>query len=159
MACPITDDAMAIWKQPIDLARMNGWSRGTMMETLDIHFTEAGDDWIRGTMPVDHRTQQPFGLLHGGASVVLAETLGSTAALLTLDVEKEIAVGLDINANHIRGVRSGLVTGTAKAIHLGRTTQVWEIRIEEEVGKLVCLSRLTMAVIPSPGGAPGNLRS
>jgi 1,4-dihydroxy-2-naphthoyl-CoA hydrolase len=150
---------MAIWKQPIDLARMNGWSRGTMMETLDIHFTEAGDDWIRGTMPVDHRTQQPFGLLHGGASVVLAETLGSTAALLTLDVEKEIAVGLDINANHIRGVRSGLVTGTAKAIHLGRTTQVWEIRIEEEAGKLVCLSRLTMAVIPSPGGAPGNLRS
>ena len=159
MACPITDDAMAIWKQPIDLARMNGWSRGTMMETLDIHFTEVGDDWIRGTMPVDHRTQQPFGLLHGGASVVLAETLGSTAALLTLDVEKEIAVGLDINANHIRGVRSGLVTGTAKAIHLGRTTQVWEIRIEEEAGKLVCLSRLTMAVIPSPGGAPGNLRS
>jgi 1,4-dihydroxy-2-naphthoyl-CoA hydrolase len=150
---------MAIWKQPIDIARINGWSRGTMMETLDIRFTEAGDDWIRGTMPVDNRTQQPFGLLHGGASVVLAETLGSTAALLTLDVDKEIAVGLDINANHIRGVRSGLVTGTAKAIHLGRTTQVWEIRIEEEGGKLVCLSRLTMAVIPSPGGAPGNLRS
>jgi len=150
---------MAIWKQPIDIARINGWSRGTMMETLDIRFTEAGDDWIRGTMPVNNRTQQPFGLLHGGASVVLAETLGSTAALLTLDVDKEIAVGLDINANHIRGVRSGLVTGTAKAIHLGRTTQVWEIRIEEEGGKLVCLSRLTMAVIPSPGGAPGNLRS
>ncbi len=150
---------MAIWKQPIDLVRINGWSRGTMMETLDIRFTEAGDDWIRGTMPVDHRTQQPFGLLHGGASVVLAETLGSSAALLTLDVEKEIAVGLDINANHIRGVRGGLVTGTAKAIHLGRTTQVWEIRIEDDSGKLVCLSRLTMAVIPSPGGAPGNLRS
>lgn len=150
---------MAIWKQPIDLERINGWSRGTMMETLDIRFTEAGDDWIRGTMPVDHRTQQPFGLLHGGASVVLAETLGSSAALLTLDVEKEIAVGLDINANHIRGVRSGLVTGTARAMHLGRTTQVWEIRIEDEGGKLVCLSRLTMAVIPSPGGAPGNLRS
>jgi 1,4-dihydroxy-2-naphthoyl-CoA hydrolase len=150
---------MAIWKQPVDLVRINGWSCGTMMETLDIRFTEAGDDWLRATMPVDHRTQQPFGLLHGGASVVLAETLGSTAALLTLDVEKEIAVGLDINANHIRGVRGGLVTGTAKAIHLGRTTQVWEIRIEEEAGKLVCLSRLTMAVIPSPGGAPGNLRS
>jgi 1,4-dihydroxy-2-naphthoyl-CoA hydrolase len=150
---------MAIWKQPIDVARINGWSRGTMMETLDIRFVDAGDDWLRATMPVDHRTQQPFGLLHGGASVVLAETLGSTAALLTLDVEKEIAVGLDINANHVRGVRGGLVTGTAKAIHLGRTTQVWEIRIEEEAGKLVCLSRLTMAVIPSPGGAPGNLRS
>ncbi|MET0936445.1 MAG: hotdog fold thioesterase [Luteibacter sp.] len=150
---------MAIWKQPLDLDRINGWSRGTMMETLDIRFTDVGDDWIRGTMPVDHRTQQPFGLLHGGASVVLAETLGSSAALLTLDVEKEIAVGLDINANHIRGVRGGIVTGTAKAVHLGRTTQVWEIRIEDEHGKLVCLSRLTMAVIPSPGGAPGNLRS
>jgi len=150
---------MAIWKQSTDLARINSWNRGTMMETLDIRFTEVGDDWLRGTMPVDHRTQQPFGLLHGGASVVLAETLGSSAALLTLDVEKEVAVGLDINANHIRGVRGGLVTGTAKAVHLGRTTQVWEIRIEEEAGKLVCLSRLTMAVIPSPGGAPGNLRS
>jgi 1,4-dihydroxy-2-naphthoyl-CoA hydrolase len=150
---------MAIWKHPLDLDRINGWSRNTMMETLDIRFTAFGDDWLRGTMPVDHRTQQPFGLLHGGASVVLAETLGSSAALLTLDVEKEIAVGLDINANHIRGVRDGIVTGTAKAVHLGRTTQVWEIRIEEDTGKLVCLSRLTMAVIPSPGGAPGNLRS
>jgi uncharacterized domain 1 len=150
---------MAIWKHPLDLDRINGWSRNTMMETLDIRFTAFGDDWLRGTMPVDHRTQQPFGLLHGGASVVLAETLGSSAALLTLDVEKEIAVGLDINANHIRGVRGGIVTGTAKAVHLGRTTQVWEIRIEEETGKLVCLSRLTMAVIPSPGGAPGNLRA
>lgn len=150
---------MAIWKQSTDLARINAWNRGTMMETLDIRFTEVGDDWLRGTMPVDHRTQQPFGLLHGGASVVLAETLGSSAALLTLDVEKEVAVGLDINANHIRGVRGGIVTGTARAVHLGRTTQVWEIRIEEASGKLVCLSRLTMAVIPSPGGAPGNLRS
>ncbi|KAF1008308.1 MAG: putative esterase [Luteibacter sp.] len=130
-----------------------------MMETLDIRFTDIGDDWLRGTMPVDHRTQQPFGLLHGGASVVLAETLGSSAALLTLDTEKEVAVGLDINANHIRGVRGGIVTGTAKAVHLGRTTQVWEIRIEEDTGKLVCVARLTMAVIPSPGGAPGNLRS
>lgn len=150
---------MAIWNHPIDLERVNGWNRGTMMETLDIRFTAFGDDWLRGTMPVDHRTQQPFGLLHGGASVVLAETLGSSASLLTLDMEKELSVGLDINANHIRGVRGGVVTGTAKAIHLGRTTQVWEIRIEEEQGKLVCLSRLTMAVIPSPGGAPGNLRT
>ncbi|URL58142.1 hotdog fold thioesterase [Luteibacter flocculans] len=150
---------MAIWKQPTDLDRINGWSRGTMMETLGIHFIGIGDDWLRGTMPVDHRTQQPFGLLHGGASVVLAETLGSTASLLTLDVDKQVAVGLDINANHVRGVREGVVTGTAKALHLGRTTQVWEIRIEEETGKLVCLSRLTMAVIASPGGAPGNLRA
>ena len=140
---------MAIWKEPIDLARVNGWSRGTMMETLDIRFTAFGDDWLRGTMPVDHRTQQPFGLLHGGASVVLAETLGSSASLLTLDTEKEVAVGLDINANHIRGVRSGIVTGTARKLHLGRSTQVWEIRIETEAGELVCISRITMAVIPS----------
>ena len=138
-----------IWKQPTDLARINGWSANTMMETLGIRLTAIGDDWLQGTMPVDHRTHQPFGLLHGGASVVLAETLGSTAALLTLDPAKEVAVGLDINANHVRGVRSGSVTGTARMLHLGRTTQVWEIRIENEDGALVCISRLTMAVVPT----------
>jgi 1,4-dihydroxy-2-naphthoyl-CoA hydrolase len=140
---------MSIWKQPTDLARINGWSANTMMETLGIRITAIGDDWLAGTMPVDHRTHQPYGLLHGGASVVLAETLGSTAAMLTLDPEKELAVGLDINANHIRGVRSGTVTGTARMLHLGRTTQVWEIRIESEEGTLVCISRITMAVIPA----------
>jgi 1,4-dihydroxy-2-naphthoyl-CoA hydrolase len=140
---------MSLWKQPTDLARINAWSANTMMETLGIRITAIGDDWLQGTMPVDHRTHQPYGLLHGGASVVLAETLGSTAAMLTLDSEKELAVGLDINANHIRGVRSGIVTGTAKMLHVGRTTQVWEIRIESEEGALVCISRLTMAVIPA----------
>ena len=115
---------MSIWKQATDLARINAWSANTMMETLGIRISAIGDDWLQGTMPVDHRTHQPYGLLHGGASVVLAETLGSTAAMLTLDPEKELAVGLDINANHIRGVRSGTVTGTAKMLHLGRTTQV-----------------------------------
>lgn len=129
-----------------------------MMETLDIRFTGIGDDWLRGTMPVDHRTRQPFGLLHGGASVVLAETLGSTAAMITLDPTTHLAVGLDINANHIRGVREGLVTGTAKAVHLGRTTQVWEIRIEDDRDKLVCLSRLTMSVIATPGGMDAVMR-
>ncbi len=138
-----------IWKQPTDLARINGWSANTMMETLGIRLTAIGNDWLQGTMPVDHRTHQPFGLLHGGASVVLAETLGSTAAMLTLDPAREVAVGLDINANHVRGVRSGSVTGTARMLHLGRTTQVWEIRIESEEGALVCISRLTMAVVPS----------
>ena len=142
---------MSIWKQPTDLARLNGWSANTMMETLGIRITAVGDDWLAGTMPVDHRTHQPYGLLHGGASVVLAETLGSTAAMLTLDPEKEAAVGLDINANHLRGVRSGIVTGTARVLHLGRTTQVWEIRIENEEGALVCISRITMAVIPARG--------
>lgn len=138
-----------IWKQSTDLERINGWSANTMMETLGIRLTAIGDDWLQGTMPVDHRTHQPFGLLHGGASVVLAETLGSTAAMLTLDPAREVAVGLDINANHVRGVRSGSVTGTARMLHLGRTTQVWEIRIESEEGALVCISRLTMAVVPS----------
>ena len=140
---------MAIWKQDTDLARINGWSANTMMETLGIRITAVGDDWLQGTMPVDHRTHQPYGLLHGGASVVLAETLGSTAAMLTLDPAQELAVGLDINANHVRGVRSGTVTGTARMLHLGRTTQVWEIRIEDDNGALVCISRITMAVIPA----------
>jgi 1,4-dihydroxy-2-naphthoyl-CoA hydrolase len=142
---------MSLWKQPADLARLNGWSANTMMEALGIRITAVGDDWLAGSMPVDQRTYQPYGLLHGGASVALAETLGSTAAMLTLDPEKELAVGLDINANHIRGVRSGTVTGTAKALHIGRTTQVWEIRIENEEGALVCISRITMAVIPARG--------
>jgi 1,4-dihydroxy-2-naphthoyl-CoA hydrolase len=142
---------MSLWKQPVDLARLNGWSANTMMEALGIRITAVGDDWLAGSMPVDQRTHQPYGLLHGGASVALAETLGSTAAMLTLDPAKELAVGLDINANHIRGVRSGTVTGTAKALHLGRTTQVWEIRIENEEGALVCISRITMAVIPARG--------
>jgi 1,4-dihydroxy-2-naphthoyl-CoA hydrolase len=139
---------MAIWKQAPDLERINAWSDNTLMQVLGIRFTAVGDDWLAGTMPVDTRTHQPFGLLHGGASVALAETLGSTGALLTLDPTQEVAVGLDINANHVRGVRSGVVTGTARALHLGRSTQVWEIRIENEEGALVCVSRLTMAVVP-----------
>jgi 1,4-dihydroxy-2-naphthoyl-CoA hydrolase len=140
---------MRIWKQDTDLARLNGWSQNTLMEALGIRMTGVGDDWLQGTMPVDRRTHQPYGLLHGGASVALAETLGSTAAMLTLDPEKERAVGLDINANHVRGVLSGTVTGTARPLHIGRSTQVWEIRIEDEAGKLVCISRLTMAVVPA----------
>ncbi len=145
---------MSIWHQPPDLARINGWSANTMMETLGIRITAFGDDWLAGTMPVDHRTHQPYGLLHGGASVVLAETLGSTAAMLTLDPAKEMTVGLDINANHLRGVRSGVVTGTARALHIGRSTQVWEIRIENDAGVLVCIARLTMAVIAARNVAP-----
>jgi 1,4-dihydroxy-2-naphthoyl-CoA hydrolase len=142
---------MSLWKQPADPARLNGWSANTMMEALGIRITAVGDDWLQGTMPVDQRTHQPYGLLHGGASVALAETLGSTAAMLTLDPDQELAVGLDINANHVRGVRSGTVTGTARMLHIGRTTQVWEIRIENEEGALVCISRIIMAVIPARG--------
>ena len=139
---------MPIWNQAIDLDRINASGRNTLVEHLDIRITEVGDDWLRGTMPVDARTHQPFGLLHGGASVALAETLGSMAANLTLDGAREMAVGLDINANHVRAVTSGLVTGTARVLHRGRTTQVWEIRIEDDGGRLVCISRLTMAVVP-----------
>ncbi|BFI94921.1 MAG: hotdog fold thioesterase [Rhodanobacter sp.] len=140
---------MAIWQQDTDLARINAWSANTLMQALGIRITGVGEDWLRGTMPVDARTHQPYGLLHGGASVALAETLGSTAAMLTLDPAQFRAVGLEINANHVRGVREGSVTGTAKALHLGRSTQVWEIRIEDERQKLVCVSRITMAVVPA----------
>ena len=139
---------MPIWSQAIDLDRINASRRNTLVEHLDIRITEIGDDWLRGTMPVDARTHQPFGLLHGGASVALAETLGSMAANLTLDGTREMAVGLDINANHVRAVTRGLVTGTARVVHRGRTTQVWEIRIEDDGGRLTCISRLTMAVVP-----------
>jgi 1,4-dihydroxy-2-naphthoyl-CoA hydrolase len=145
---PQATTTMGIWQQDTDLARINGWAANTMLETLGIRYTGIGEDWLRGTMPVDARTRQPYGLLHGGASVALAETLGSSAAMLTLDPAKFGVVGLEINANHVRGVREGTVTGTAKALHIGRSTQVWEIRIEDERQRLVCVSRITMAVVP-----------
>lgn len=141
----VTD--MALWKQTTDLERINNWNRGCMVEHLGMQVTEVGADFIRGTMPVDARTRQPFGLLHGGASVALAESLGSLAGNLCLD-SSQMAVGLDINANHVRAVTAGTVTGTARALHIGRSTQVWEIRIEDEHGRLVCISRLTLAVVP-----------
>jgi 1,4-dihydroxy-2-naphthoyl-CoA hydrolase len=138
---------MSLWYQTPDLGLVNGWSTHTLMETLDIRITAFGDDWLSGTMPVDARTHQPYGLLHGGVSVVLAETLGSCGAACSCPPGHR-AVGLDINANHLRGVREGVVTGTARALHIGRSTQVWEIRIEDAQQRLVCISRLTMAVVP-----------
>ncbi len=137
------------FREPVDLDAINAGGRGTMIEHLGIVITGAGDDWLRGTMPVDARTRQPYGLLHGGASVVLAETLGSVAGGLCVDPTREAVVGLEINANHLRAAREGVVTGTARALHVGRSTQVWEIRIENEAGKPVCISRLTLAVIPA----------
>lgn len=119
---------------------------------LGIEFLEPGDDFLAARMPVDRRTHQPYGLLHGGASVVLAETLASAGAALTLDPSRQICVGLEINANHLRGVKTGWVTGIAKPLHLGRTTQVWEIRISEEQDKLVCISRCTMAILDRKAG-------
>jgi 1,4-dihydroxy-2-naphthoyl-CoA hydrolase len=139
---------MPLWKQEISLDRVNALNANTLNASLGIVFTEIGGDYVRGTLPVDARTHQPYGLLHGGASVALAETLGSVAGMLTLDPAVEVAVGLDINANHLRGVKSGIVTGTARPLHLGRSTQVWEIRIEDEKQRLVCISRLTLAVVP-----------
>jgi 1,4-dihydroxy-2-naphthoyl-CoA hydrolase len=137
---------MRIWKQTADLATLNAWSQHTLMRVLAIRITEIGDDFLRGTMPVDDRTRQPYGILHGGASVALAETLGSTAAMLCCE-DGRATVGLDINANHVRAVREGLVTGTARPLHIGRSTQVWEIRIENQAGELTCIARLTMAVV------------
>lgn len=124
-----------------------------MLRTLDIRVTEVGDDWLRGTMPVDERTRQPYGILHGGASVALAETLGSSAAMLCCD-DGFAAVGLDINANHVRAVRDGTVTGTARPLHVGHSTQVWEIRIENDAGELACIARLTIAVVPQRAVMP-----
>lgn len=138
--------ARSVFRRPIEIAALNALSEGTAMRPLGIEFTEIGPDYLRGTMPVDARTRQPYGLLHGGASVLLAETLGSTAGGLCVE-EGQGVVGIEINANHLAGVREGTVTGTARPLHVGRSTQVWEIRIEDAQGRLACVSRLTLAVI------------
>ncbi|AOX62528.1 MULTISPECIES: hotdog fold thioesterase [Stenotrophomonas] len=138
-----------VFRDAVSIQALNTLSRNTLIEHLGIVFTAAGEDWISATMPVDERTRQPYGILHGGASVVLAETLGSSAGNLCVDTTSEVCVGLEINANHIRAVRAGTVTGTARAVHVGRSTQVWDIRIEDAAGKLVCTSRLTLAVVPA----------
>ena len=135
-----------VFRKPSTLEQLNASSRNTAMEPLGIVFTEIGPDYLRATMPVDARTHQPYGLLHGGASVLLAETLGSSAGMMAVG-EGQGVVGIEINANHLRGVREGTVTGTARPLHIGGRTQVWEIRIEDEAARLVCVSRLTVAVI------------
>jgi len=139
-----------IWRQATTVAAINAQSQNTLAATLGMVVTELGDDFVRATLPVDSRTLQPFGLLHGGASVALAETVGSIAANLCLDPATHMAVGLEINANHLRAVRSGSVTGTARPLHVGRQTQVWEIRIEDDRGRQSCVSRLTLAVVERP---------
>ena len=131
----------------ITLADLNAMSKGTMTENLGIEFTQIEEDKIVAIMPVDKRTVQPYGLLHGGASVSLAETLGSVAAHCSIDYTKYLSVGLEINANHIRSARSGYVTGTAKPVHIGKSTHVWAIEIVDEDDKLICTSRITMAII------------
>lgn len=142
--------ASPIFRRGTTLADLNAMSRDTAMEPLGIVFTELGPDYVRASMPVDARTRQPYGLLHGGASVLLAETLGSSAGMMCVG-DDEICVGIEINANHLLGVRDGTVTGTARPLHVGRSTQVWEIRIEDAIGCLVCISRLTLAVVKRRG--------
>ena len=138
-----------MFRSDTTLDQLNAMSANTAIAALGIVFTEIGPDYLRATMPVDSRTHQPFGLLHGGASALLAETLGSSAGGLSAP-DGHGVVGIEINANHLRGVRAGIVTGTARPLHVGRSTQVWEIRVEDAAGKLVCISRLTLAVVPKP---------
>lgn len=138
---------MSIFKTDLTVEALNALSKNTLAEQLGIEYTAIGSDFIEARMPVDKRTHQPFGLLHGGASVALAETLGSVAAYGCVDQTKNYCVGLDINANHIKGVKSGYVKGVTKPIHIGKKTQVWEIRITNEQEELVCISRLTIAVL------------
>ena len=145
---------MSIWLQQPELTALNALSKNTIVELLDIRFEAFDDDSLTASMVVDPRTHQPYGLLHGGASVVLAETLGSTASYLCIDSAKFYCVGLEVNANHLRGLRSGRVTAVARPLHLGRTTQVWDIRLSGDDGKLSCVSRLTMAVVPLGKSAP-----
>ena len=135
-----------MWLKNPTPEHLNGMSDGTLMQALGIQFVGINEDSLTATMPVDGRTRQPFGLLHGGASVALAETLGSTASHLCIDEEKQFSVGLEINANHVRSMRTGLVTGVARAVHVGRTTHIWDIRISDEKGRLVCICRLTTAI-------------
>jgi 1,4-dihydroxy-2-naphthoyl-CoA hydrolase len=140
-----------IWFKPVDLDDLKKLHPNTLVEHIGIELTELGPDFLRGRMPVDKRTHQPFGLLHGGASVVLAETLGSIGAALVVDSAKKICVGQEINANHLRGVRDGFVIGTARPFHVGSSSQVWGIEIRDDKdGKLVCVSRITMAVLNRP---------
>jgi 1,4-dihydroxy-2-naphthoyl-CoA hydrolase len=141
---------MAIWFREYTLPELQAANAVNMLAHLDIQVTEIGPDFLAGTMPVDTRTQQPFGILHGGATCVLTESLGSIGANLTLNPATHYAVGLEVNANHLRSVRAGRVRGEARPVHLGRSTQVWEIRVSDEQGQLCAISRLTMAVLAHP---------
>jgi len=138
----------SIWKQQnVSPEMLNRQNKNTMGEWLDIHFTETADSYLKATMPVNERTHQPYGLLHGGASAALAETIGSVASWLCIDPQEQICVGMEINCNHIRAKKNGLVTATAMPLHLGATSHVWDIRIVDEQDRLVCVSRLTVAVL------------
>lgn len=138
---------MGIWFRPTTVEALNARSRETLVDHIGIAYTAIGEDYLQARMPVDRRTVQPAGILHGGASLVLAETLGSVAAYLCLDPDQNTAVGMEINANHVRAVREGHVTGTVTPLHLGRSTQIWQIHIRDDDDRLVCISRITLAVL------------
>jgi 1,4-dihydroxy-2-naphthoyl-CoA hydrolase len=138
---------MSIWKTHIDINGIDQFCKNTMVDVVGIEFTEIGDNYLKGRMPVDHRTHQPFGIMHGGASCVLAETLASIAANYCVDGSKEYCVGLDINTSHVRMVKSGFVYGTATPVHLGKQTQIWEVRIVDEQDRLISITRLTLFVL------------
>lgn len=140
---------MHIWhNKELTIEDISSLGRDTMSDYIGIEWTELGGNFLKARMPVDHRTKQPYGLLHGGASCVLAETIGSLASAMVVDHSKFVCVGLEINANHVRSARQGFVTGVASPLHLGTNTHVWDIKIYDELEKLVCVSRLTVAVIP-----------
>jgi 1,4-dihydroxy-2-naphthoyl-CoA hydrolase len=138
---------MTLWHRPVTLEDLNAMNAASLASHLGIIFTALGADFLKATMPVDAHTKQPYGLLHGGASVALAETVGSTGANLCVDATRYVCSGQEINANHVRAVRAGLVTATARPLHLGGRSQVWSIEIVNEAGLLSCVSRLTMAVL------------
>ncbi len=140
---------MIIWfNKELTIEAFKDLGKGAMGEYIGIEWTEVGENFIKAKMPVDHRTKQPYGLLHGGASCVLSETIGSVASAMVVDHSKFVCVGLEINANHVRSAREGFVTGIATPLHIGANTHVWDIKIYDELEKLVCVSRLTVAVIP-----------
>lgn len=143
----------SIWKTPFTIEMANAYGQGTANARLGIEILEKGDDYLTGRMPVDERTKQPGGILHGGASVLLAETLASWAGAFCVDATRQGVVGQEINANHLRPVSGGWVTGTTRPVHIGRRSQVWETRIVDENGKLVCISRMTLAVTDQPARA------
>jgi len=144
---------MSLWRTQPNIEQLNTSQKNTIGELLDIRFESFDDESLTASMVVDQRTHQPFGLLHGGASVVLAESVGSMAAYLCVDPSKFYCVGLEINANHLRGLRSGRVSATAHSVHVGRSTHVWDIRLSGDDGRPSCISRLTIAVVPL-GEAP-----
>ena len=139
-----------IWFREYNVQEINGRPKNHIGALLDIEFMEIGEDFVTARMPVNERTHQPYGILHGGASVVLAETLGSVASSMIIDWDKYIGVGLEVNANHLRPVKSGYVTGICKSLHIGGKTHVWDIKIYNDKGKMNCISRLTVAIIPRP---------